>query len=137
MYAIRSYYGSNEQLRESQELLLMAQEIGKSGCWAYSPESSMIWQSAEASRIYGFPPIAREYSLPDLNCCIGTVLKGPAFGEFIEGKIPSDILFTLNPVDGSPSRTIHAISRRDLAPDGRLVRVVGIIQDITEQYEVS
>ncbi|WP_319580115.1 PAS domain S-box protein [uncultured Methanospirillum sp.] len=128
---------SEQELKESQELLLMAQEIGKSGSWVYNPESRMVWQSPEASRIYGFPPVAREYSLSDLERCIVASQNGPAFGDLLDGKADCNILLTINPADGSPPRTIHAMSRRELDPDGRLVRTVGIIQDVTEQHVIS
>ncbi|HWQ63585.1 MAG TPA: PAS domain S-box protein, partial [Methanospirillum sp.] len=42
-----------------------------------------------------------------------------------------------HPVDGSPSRVVHAIGRREYDSDGRFVRAVGIIQDVTNQQEIS
>ncbi|HWQ64335.1 MAG TPA: hypothetical protein VN429_07945, partial [Methanospirillum sp.] len=75
---------SEEQLRESQNLLIMAQEISHSGCWVYNPKSGMVWQSAEASRIYGFPPVAKEYVLAELRSCIAINQEDLAIENFLE-----------------------------------------------------
>lgn len=128
---------SEEQLRESQDLLIMAQEISLSGSWVYYPESGKIWQSAEASRIFGFPPQAREYSLAELQSYITFTQPDSTVENFLEKITEDTILFTIHPVDGSPSRIVHAIGRHEYDSDGRLVRTVGIIQDVTKQQEIS
>ena len=56
-----------QALRVNEERLIMAQEIAHSGSWEYSFATNQIWGSAEASRIYGFPPAPTYFPLEDVE----------------------------------------------------------------------
>ena len=127
-----------QTLRVSEERLLMAQEIGHTGCWEYYPENNTIWGSAEAMRMYGFPNEAGDLPIDEIEACIEDKERiRQVLIDFLEGKKDYDIDITVNPADGSVRRIVHSIAHLDKDADGNLVRVVGVIQDVTGQREAE
>ncbi len=121
-------------LRINEERLVMAQEIGHSGSWDYSFETDQIWGSAEALRIYGFPPTSGYYPIEEIEARVEDRERvQQAFVDFIEGRREYDIEITVNPLDGSSQRVVRSIARLERDVQGRPVRVVGVLQDITER----
>jgi len=121
-------------LRVSEERLIMAQEIGHSGCWEYSFETHKIWGSAEALRIYGFPPVAGYYPLEDIEACFEDRERvHQAFVDFINGRTDYDREITIHPADGSSPRRVHSLARLEKDTQGKPVRISGVIQDITDR----
>ena len=119
-------------LRLSEERLLMAQEIGHTGAWEYSLETGNIWGSAEASRIYGYPPVARYFPIGEIEGRVeGRERTQQAFVDFLEGRGGYDIEIAINPFDGSSRRIVHSIARIERNSRGTPSRVFGVIQDIT------
>jgi PAS domain S-box-containing protein len=121
-------------LRLSESRLLMAQEIGHIGSWEYSFESGKLCGSAEALRIYGFPSFSGGYPLEDVEARVEDRERvRQAFADFITGKREYDIEITVNPQDGSSRRVVHSIARLEKDGQGNPLRVVGVLQDITER----
>jgi PAS domain S-box-containing protein len=125
---------SERTLRLSENRLLMAQNIGHLGYWEYSFETGKMWGSPEALRIYGFPSGSGYYSLNDVEACVEDREQvQQAFTDFIAGKREYDIEITVNPRDGSSQRVVHSLARLEKDARGNPVRVLGIIQDITDR----
>jgi PAS domain S-box-containing protein len=123
---------SERTLRLSEERLVMAQEIGHSGSWEYSPDTGKIWASAEALRIYGFPPAAGYYPIEDIEARVEDRERvRQAFRDFLDGKREYDIEITIKPSFESQQRVVHSIARMEKDTSGRPRRVLGVIQDIT------
>ncbi|MCX6700473.1 MAG: PAS domain S-box protein [Methanomicrobiales archaeon] len=121
-------------LRLSEDRLLMTQKIGQIGSWEYSFESGKIWGSGEALRIYGFPPTSGYHSLGDIEACVEDRERvHHAFVEFLNSKRDYDIEITINPRDGSSQRVVHSIARLETDAQANPLKVMGIIQDITER----
>jgi PAS domain S-box-containing protein len=120
-------------LQENEERLVMAQEIGHTGSWEHSFDTDQIWGSAEALSIYGFPPVAGYHPREEIEACIQDGEQArQAFADFRSGRKAYDIEITINPHDGSPLRVVRSIARLEKDEQGRPIRAVGAILDITE-----
>ena len=122
------------ELRVNEERLIMAQEIAHLGSWEYSFETNKIWGSAEALRIYGFPPVSGYHPLENIEACVvDREHVQQAFVDFIHGRREYDIEITVNPRNGSSQRVVRSIARLEKDDQDRPLRVVGVLQDITER----
>ena len=127
-----------EALRESEEQLLITQQIGRTGSWIYSLETGKIWGSAEGLRIYGFPPVAGDLPIADIESCIPERERvHKALVDLIRDEREYDIEFTINPADGSTPKIIHSIARLEKDVEGKPSKILGFIQDITERKQIE
>ncbi|HWQ67817.1 MAG TPA: PAS domain S-box protein [Methanospirillum sp.] len=125
-------------IRINEERLRMAQEIGQIGCWEYDGESDTIWGSAEGLRIFGFPPVARDLPINEIEACIPENERvHQALVDLVTNGSPYDLEYIIHPADGSLPRVVHSVARLDTDLSGNLVRVMGIVQDITRRKEVE
>ena len=125
-------------LRKSEERLLMAQEIGKTGSWEYNLETGSIWGSAEGFRIYGYPPIAGDLPIDEIEACIPERERvHQALVDLISEGREYNLEFTINPVDSSDPRVIQSIAKLEKDPDDNPLKVVGVIQNITERKKAE
>lgn len=120
-------------LRLSEERLLMAQEIGQTGCWEFNVGTNSIWGSAEGHRIFGFTPVAGDFSFDELEGCIPDHMRVRAtIVNLIKDNHPYNIEYIINPADGSAPRIIHSVARLERDAENNPIRVLGVIQDVTE-----
>ena len=132
--ALRMVEERTAELKLSTEQLVLAQHVGNSGSWVYNLETGKIWGSAEGFRIYGFPPVAGDIFIDDIEACIPERERvHQSLVDLINGGQKYDIEFTINPADGSPSKVIHSVARLERDATGRPCKVLGFIQDITER----
>ena len=118
--------------RQSEERLIMAQEIGQTGSWEYNDQTKKIWASAEGHRIFGFPPVEGDFPIEDIESCIPEKERvRKALVNLITEEKEYNLEYTINPTDGSAPRMIHSIARLEKGNPGNAARVVGVIQDIT------
>jgi PAS domain S-box-containing protein len=130
---------THEQLlRISEKRLIMAQEISKTGCWEYNIEHNTIWGSAEGLRIFGFPPVAGDFPIDDIEACIEERERvHQALINLLTTGSEYNQVYLIHPADGSEEKWIHSVARIEIDNYGNHVRVIGIIQDITEQKIVE
>ena len=125
---------SEQTLRINEERLVMAQEIGQIGSWEYKLHTDTIWGSAEGLRIFGFPPVAGELPIAAIEACIPDRDRvHQALVDLITKGDAYNLEYGIHPADGSSPRVIHAIARLEKDAGGTLVRIRGVIQDITER----
>jgi PAS domain S-box-containing protein len=125
---------SERTLRINEERLVMAQGIGHTGSWEYNLATGQIWGSAEGLNIFGFPPVAGNIPIADIEACImerGRVHQ--ALVDLIAEGREYDLEYLIHPADGSAPRIIHSIARLQRDAGGNPLRVMGVIQDITER----
>ena len=129
---------SEQVLRVNEEHLAMAQAIGRTGSWEYRFETDTIWGSAEALRIFGYPAAARDFPIEDIESCIPERerIHQALLDLITSGKI-YDLEYTIRPADGSDPKAIHSVAHLEKDAQGRPVRVIGVIQDITERMTVD
>jgi len=125
---------ADEKLRINEIRLKKGQEIGHFGYWQQDIGSDHIWASEEALKIYGFPPIAGELHLSIIGACILDIdLVRQAAVDLITSNKNYNIEFTISPADGSPFKIISAIAELENDKNGKPVRIMGVLQDITER----
>ena len=125
---------SERLVRISEERLIQAQEIAHTGAWEYNFKTNTIWGSAEGLAIFGYPPVAGDFSIEDIESCITDRERvHQTLVDLIERDIPYDIEYLIEPADGSEQKYIHSRARCERDSDGKIIRVLGVIQDITER----
>ncbi|MBN1186657.1 MAG: PAS domain S-box protein [Bacteroidales bacterium] len=130
---------SERALKESETRLKKAQEIGRIGFSEQDIHDKELWASAEAMKIYGFPPIACNISFDQVKKCIVDLpVFRKAFFELIEQGKRFDLEFAINPADGSPQRYVHGIAEMEKDENNKpTTRFLTIIQDITRQKKAE
>ncbi len=122
-------------LRKSEERLRKAQELARMGSWEWDIPENTLWWSDEIYRIFGLNP--KEF--------------GATYEAFLESVHPDDREFVKLSVERSfhhnkPYSIDHRIVRPDgtvrivheeaellTDPQGRPLRMIGTVQDLTEQ----
>lgn len=126
--------GSERTLRINEERLVMAQRIGHTGSWEYDLGTKTIWGSAEALHIFGFPPVAGDFPIAEIESCIMENERvHQALVDLITQGAEYNLEYLINPADGSPGKVIHSIARLEKDAGGSPVRVIGVIHDITRR----
>jgi PAS domain S-box-containing protein len=120
--------------RLSEERLIMAQNIGLTGCWEFDLTTDKIWGSAEGLRIFGFPPVAGDFSIEDIEACIPERQRvHQALLDLITMGNEYNMEYAINPADGSPPKMIHSVARRENDSQGNVIKIMGVLQDISER----
>jgi PAS domain S-box-containing protein len=125
---------SERTLRINEERLLMAQKLGRTGSWEYDVGTDTIWGSAEGFHIFGYPAKAGDFPIEDIEACIPEHERvHQALVDLITNGQEYNLEYSINPADGSASKIIHSIARPEKDASGNPVRIIGVIQDITER----
>jgi len=123
---------TEKTLRESEERLVLAQEIAHAGSWEYNPRSDTFWGSAEGCAIFGYPRLPSEFSSDEIESHIEDRERvHQAIVSLIEKGEDYDIEYKINPADGSPPKYIHSRARAECDNQDKIIRITGVIQDIT------
>ncbi len=123
-------------LRESEARLVRAQSVAHVGSWELDLTVNVMWGSREAFRIYGL-----EYTGPELPFGVVRLIPIPesrvrldaAMDGLLRRGDPYDLEFQIRRHDDGALRTMHSVAEVERDPEGRPIRVVGTIQDITER----
>jgi len=124
---------SEKALKESEGRLRKAQSVAKIGNWEYDISTGEIWGSEEAFKIYGIERISPQLPLDRIAACIPDVRTiDKALINLIQENKKYDIHFEVHrEVDGEVI-LIHSIAEL-VWEDGVPKKVLGVIQDVTEQ----
>jgi len=129
---------SERSTRLSEERLIMAQEIGHTGCWEYTIETDKIWGSAEGLRIFGFSPVAGDFPLNDIEACIPERERvHQSLVDLISVGKKYNLEYGIIPADGSAPKIIYSIARLERDTQGNPIRVMGVFQDITGRKQAE
>jgi len=129
---------SERILRVNDERLVMAQRIGQTGSWEYDLETNKIWGSSEALHIFGYPPVARDFPINDIEACIPERDRiHQALVDMITKGYEYNLEYVINPADGSAPKIIHSVARLEKDAEGNPLRAVGVIQDISDRKRVE
>jgi PAS domain S-box-containing protein len=130
---------AEEIVRINQERLEKSQPLGHVGSWEFDPVAGKIWGSDEGFRIYGMiPPENNDLPIETIEACIPERKKiHQALVDLLERDIPYNLEFAINPADGSPQRVITSIAEVVRDDEGRILKVAGVIQDITERKRME
>ncbi|MFO7460169.1 MAG: PAS domain S-box protein [Desulfatiglandales bacterium] len=134
MWDILNRKRTNEALRRSEHLLNEAQAISKIGGWEYDLPAKEITWTNEVYRIYGVDKI---YNPIDIERDISFYGKEDrptvrqAFRDSVTKGLAYDLELRFNAADGT-KKWVRTIGKPVLE-DGRIVKVIGNIIDVTEQ----
>lgn len=126
---------TSEALRRSEARLLEAQRIARLGTWELELGSGEARWCGEVFRLFGYGPGEVRESFSELMARVvpedrGAVLD--AFAEVIGGDAPTtEVTCRIMPPDGV-ERVVHNCGQLISDAEGRPLRVVGTVQDITE-----
>ena len=123
-----------EQLAQAAELQ-RAQALARTGSWRWDAEAQEMSWSPELCRIYGVDPTR---PLPGFHEFLSTMVApqdrervAKATRDALRDGTPSDFEMGIVRTDAAP-RTLHSRVRPVTGPDGAIVRIEGISQDVTE-----
>ncbi|MBS1153764.1 MAG: multi-sensor hybrid histidine kinase, partial [Myxococcaceae bacterium] len=129
---------SERALRSSESKMLLAEQLGQTGSWVYRLETNTIWGSAQGLNMFGYPPVARYWPIEDIEACIPERERvHQALVDLIAEGREYNLEYLINPADGSPPRQISAIARLEKDAEGKPLRVLGFIQDITQRKQAE
>ena len=107
-----------QTIRIHETRLLMAQDIGNTGCWEYNLQTDKIWGSAKGLSIFGFPGVAGDFPIEEIEDCIPERNRvHQALVDLLTLEKPYDLEYEINPADGSPPRFIHSVARLEKDSD--------------------
>jgi len=129
---------AEEALRESEERYKKAQHIGHVGNWEYDVVTEKIWGSDEAKLIFGFDPKREDFTKDEVdNCFLEQERHHQARVDLLEKNKPYDLEFEILPITGPPKRIIKSIDETIKDNSGAPLKIVGVIQDITQQKKAE
>lgn len=125
---------AEEVLRTSEGRYRMAQSIGHVGNWEYNLETTEFWGSDEAKRIYGVDPDQPSFATDEIENCIPERERvHQALIDLIKEGKPYNLEFEIRPANSSEPRIIASIAELQRDEHGAPLKVVGVIQDITDR----
>ncbi|WP_331010082.1 PAS domain S-box protein [Sphingomonas sp.] len=126
------------ELREGHRLLSMAESVAQIGHWRLDLASESLFWSDMVCAIHGrtagyVPELASAIDAyhPDDQRMVQDLVEGA-----IETGAEFDFEARLIRVDGL-CRRVSSRGRAEMAPDGSVVGLFGVIQDVTERYEAG
>ncbi len=127
------------RLKRSEALLIEAQELARLGSFEYDPvESKMVW-SDEVFRIFGLKP--KEIK-PDLDAFYSLLsedareIMTSTWNKVMATYKPSNFEHKVK-VPGKLTRVVYGHAKPVINNQGKIVKITGYIQDITERKEAE
>ncbi len=129
---------SEQLLRASEEQMAASQAMGGTGSWSYDMATRTIQASAQSLKIFGFPPIRKDYPLDAFLACIPQRQRvEKVLTDAIHARQPYEDEYLMHPADGSSAKIIHAIGKMEHDAQGNPLRILGFIQDVTERRQAE
>ncbi|MDD5170367.1 MAG: MASE3 domain-containing protein [Syntrophales bacterium] len=129
---------AEEALQASEDRYCMAQAIGHVGSWEYNLQTTRFWGSDEAKRMYGFDPAQTDFTTEEVERCIPERERvHQALIDLIEEGKAYNLEFEIRPRNAAEPRIIASIAELQRDGHGNPMRVVGVIQDITERKQAE
>jgi PAS domain S-box-containing protein len=128
---------AESRLRRSERQLAEAHEMARIGSWEWDVASGEVAWSEEMFRIHGVEPDAFPVTFDRAMTFVHTDDRGRIREDvqaLLAGRrtdIP-DLEYRIVLADGEV-RTLEARSKLSAAPDGTPVRMLGVVQDVTER----
>ena len=126
-------------LREKEHLLSESQRLARIGSWSMEIDKNNVRWTDETYRIYGVKP---EIFVPTKENVISLAYSKdqPVIREWMRaclaGEQPAELEFRVRRQDGN-MRIIRSNGDLQHAPDGTPLRIIGTVQDITENKRVE
>ena len=137
---VRKQNRTEETLVKNEARLNNAQSIAHVGDWEIELGNQQVWASAEAFRIYG---LEHDTDYLPLRAVQHLVVKedramlDSAIKALLENNAKYDVEFRINRVDNGLERTLHSIAQLQYGTDGKPMKIIGILQDITDRKQAE
>ena len=129
---------TEEALLVNQRRYKKAQAMGHVGNWEYDPLTTIFWASDEAKRIYGLDPRVKDFTTEDVENCIPEREQvHQALIELMEHHKKYDLVFDILTADKGIRKTIHSIAEIDRDAQGNPIKIIGVVNDITEHKQAE
>jgi PAS domain S-box-containing protein len=133
---LRQKKTADEELQMSEMRLQKAQSIAHVGSWELNLSSKTVWCSDEALRIYGFDKKSnvitleqvQKSPLPEFRTILDETLD-----RLIKYNEPYEAEFKIRCANNGTIKSIHSKAELMTASASKQVKVIGVIQDITER----
>ncbi|UCH53863.1 MAG: PAS domain S-box protein [Pseudomonadota bacterium] len=128
-----------DELRLIKERYDVATAVGKVGTWDWNPATGALHWSDETFRLMGYAPGA---VTPTYELYLGLVhpddrkMLNAAVVAALNERRPYDLDCRIVLADGTPL-VCHVTGKVEFAPDGRPVRMLGTIQDVTARKQAE
>jgi two-component system cell cycle sensor histidine kinase/response regulator CckA len=122
-------------LRRQELHLREAQEIARLGSWERDVETGWVTFSEQINAIFGFPPEVRGRSFDDIMALVHPDDRPAAIEAgraTTANRTPFEVEYRVVALDGV-TRTAFTRGRPEVDAQGAVTRLVGVMQDITEQ----
>lgn len=122
-------------LQKTQDRLLAAQRIARTGNWEFSLVTLQLWWSAQTYEVFGVSPASFSVTAESLMACIFPEDRErceTARNSFLAGLDALNIEYRIVTGDGRV-RWVHELGELERDADGRIVSASGTVQDITER----
>ena len=131
---------AEEELQKSEMMLQKAQAIAHVGTWELDLSLKTMWGSDEALRIYGLVQEnhkisyehAKKIPLPEYRAMLDEALD-----RLLKYNEPYNIEFKIRRENDGAIRSVYSKAELIIEPDGEQVKVVGVIQDITDRKKTE
>lgn len=125
-------------LVESEKRLREAQSLARLGHWQADMQSGGLFWSGEIYRIFGRDPATFQPSVEAFQAAVHpddrALVQDSEMRALQTGM--HDVLHRIVRPDGTV-RHVHELARAERAVDGRLLRLTGTVQDITDDVEAK
>jgi PAS domain S-box-containing protein len=136
----REKKAAEEELHKSEMMLQKAQSIAHVGNWELDLSLKTMWGSDESLRIYGLVPgnsqisyrQAKEIPLPEYRYMLDDALD-----RLLKYNEPYDVEFKIRRENDGAIRSVYSKAELIVEPDGEQVKVIGVIQDITDRKNIE
>ena len=120
-------------LQTSEKRLKKAQETARIGNWEYDISTGKVWGSEEAFRLYGIERTSEFLPIDEVESCITDAKRvNQALVDLIAKNEAYDIEFEINSKTRDGLTLIHSMAELVCDAEGKPVKAVGVIQDITD-----
>jgi PAS domain S-box-containing protein len=128
-------------LLQTRDQLTMAADVAELGIWCWQPDTGQVQCNDRMFELYEWTDAQREAGITynDWRCRVHPEDLDDAeerLGAAMAGRAVFDPVFRIRRQDGS-LRHVLAGARTERDPRGRVLRVVGINRDITEQLQLE
>lgn len=124
-----------DELWKSDLRLQKAQSIAHVGNWELDLSKKTVWCSEEALRIYGFGFESHEIPFDTVqNCALVEYqpIMGDSLDRLLKYNEPYEIELKIRRLNDNAIRSIYSKAELIQEPDDEQVKVLGVIQDITD-----
>ena len=131
---------AEEELHRSELRLIKAQSLAHVGNWELDLSTRSVWGSHEALRIYGLDKdnqeipyeIVKKSPVPEYRAMLDEALD-----RLLKYNEPYEVEFNIKRVNDGAIRSIYSKAEVVVEPDGEQVKVIGVIQDVTDRKVID